>query len=152
MKLRLTLSLTAALLLPGLAIAADAHADTAPAASRQAELPAWEQLSAEQRELLISPLRDRWNAQPQERARMLEHAKRWKALPPEARERARKGVHRFEQMDPEQRRIARAIFAATRDMSPEQREQLRKDWAQMSPAQRQEWLRKHPAPEGGRGR
>ncbi|RRN56442.1 DUF3106 domain-containing protein [Pseudoxanthomonas sp. SGNA-20] len=145
MNLRLSLCL-AALLLPTVAAARPAQPAPAPApAARQAELPRWEQLSAEQRELLVAPLRDRWNDNPQERARMLERAQRWKELPPEARERARRGMRRFEQMDPEQRQRARAIFEATRQMTPEQRERFRKEWEQMSPAQRQEWLRAHPA-------
>src|SRR5690606_8762138 len=60
-----------ALLFPGLAAAEARPAQPAPAAAaRQAELPRWEQLSAEQRELLVAPLRDRWNAQPEERARI----------------------------------------------------------------------------------
>lgn len=149
MNLRPTLCLIA-LLLPGLAAAEARPAQPAPAAAaRQAELPRWEQLSAEQRELLVAPLRDRWNAQPEERARMLERAQRWKELPPDARERARHGMRRFEKMDPEQRQRARAIYEATRAMTPEQREQFRKDWERMTPAQRQEWLRAH-SPKGSR--
>ncbi|MCR6686266.1 DUF3106 domain-containing protein [Pseudoxanthomonas sp.] len=119
-----------------------------PAAQEAAakSLPAWEQLSPEQRELLIGPLRERWNAAPGERVRMLEHARRWRDLPPDERERARRGARRFEQMSPEQRDRARAIFHQTRGMSEEQRRDFMQRWERMTPAQRSEWLRTHPAP------
>lgn len=128
------------------ALALPALAPAAPPAQTDAGLPAWEQLSAEQRDLLVAPLRERWNASPDERARMLERARRWHELPPEQRERARRGVRRFEQMSPEQRQRARAIFHQTRDMTPEQRRQFMQRWKDMSRAQRAEWLRTHPAP------
>ncbi|HET6397617.1 MAG TPA: DUF3106 domain-containing protein [Pseudoxanthomonas sp.] len=128
-----------ALLLP-----VSAAAEAAPA---HAALPAWERLTPEQRELLLTPLRDRWNgAAPAERARMLEHARRWKALPPEERERARRGVRRFEQMTPEQREHARAIFHATRDLPPPERRQFLQRWEKMTPEQRRQWLQDHPPP------
>ena len=89
--------------LPALGHAQDAPATgakPAPAASArapaaEAPLPAWDQLSAEQREALVAPLRERWNAAPAERARMLERARRWESMPPEERERARRGMRRF---------------------------------------------------------
>ena len=146
MNLRLTILLTA-VLLPGLALA---DGSTPPRAATEAPaqpLPRWEQLSAEQRELLIAPLRERWNAQPEERARMLRHAQRWKQLPPESRERAQRGMRRVEQMDPEQRARARAIFEATRTMTPEQRTRFRQEWVRMPQDQRREWLRTHAASE-----
>lgn len=73
-----------------LAVPAMASAQSAPAAARpsgspppaaEPVLPAWDQLSPEQRDALVAPLRERWNDSPQERARMLEHARRWKSLP-----------------------------------------------------------------------
>ena len=77
---------------------------------------------------------------------MLDHARRWKSMPPEERERARRGMHRFEQLSPEQREQARAIFEQTRGMSPDQRREFRERWSRMTPEQRQQWLREHPAP------
>lgn len=147
MKLRLTACLLAALLLPVAAFAqATVPAAKTPPAPAAATLPDWDQLSAEQRETLIAPLRERWNASPGERPRMLDHARRWKSMPPEERERARRGARRFEQMTPEQREQARAIFSQTRDLSPEQRRAFRERWSKMTPEQRQQWLREHPAP------
>jgi hypothetical protein len=144
-----TLRLTAALLAAALslpALAGDRAAAAAPAPTAAA-LPAWDQLSAEQRELLLAPLRERWNASPQDRARMLEHARRWQQMAPEERSRARHGMRRFEQLNPEQRERARAIFAHTRDMAPEQRKAFMQQWEKMTPAQRGAWLREHPAPQ-----
>lgn len=134
-----------ALLLP-VTTAAQIAPPSKPAAPATATLPAWDQLTPEQREALIAPLRDRWNDSPQERQRMLDHARHWKSMPPEERERARRGMRRFEEMSPEQREQARAIFERTRDLSPEQRRAFRENWGKMTPEQRQEWLRTHPAP------
>src|SRR3546814_11369012 len=73
---KLRIFLAAGLLLASAgALAGDKPQDTAPTAPT-AQLPAWEQLSAEQRERLVAPLRQRWNANPTERARMYRHAER----------------------------------------------------------------------------
>ena len=74
---------------------------------------------------------------------MLEHARRWKSLPPEERKRAHKGMRRFDDMDPQQRRQARTVFMHTRGMSPEQVRAFREQWSKMSPQQRQQWLDEH---------
>lgn len=117
----------------------NAFAQTAPAAN----LPDWDQLSPQQREALISPLRDRWNSSPDERARMFEHANRWRSMTPEQRQQARQGMRRFEHMSPEQRSEARALFSKMRDMTPEQRQQLRSQWGKMTPEQRRDWMDKN---------
>ena len=61
-----------------LAVPMMATAQSAPAAARpsgspppaaEPVLPAWDQLSPEQRDALVAPLRERWNDSPQERAR-----------------------------------------------------------------------------------
>src|SRR5690606_27600602 len=87
------------LLLSGGVLAADQ--DKRDAAT--APLPAWEQLSAEQRALLVAPLRERWNANPAERARMYHHAERWHEMTPEQRKHARRGMRHWEHMSPERR-------------------------------------------------
>lgn len=117
----------------------NALAQTAPSAN----LPDWDKLTPQQRETLISPLRDRWNSSPDERARMFEHANRWKSMTPEQRQQARKGMHRFERMNTEQRQQARALFAKMRGMNKEQRQQLRNDWSKMTPEQRRDWMDKN---------
>jgi len=114
-------------------------AQTAPPSA----LPAWDKLSPEQREALIAPVRERWNAAPDERARMLEHAQRWKAMSPEEREKARRGMRRFDNMPPEERERARVIFIQTRKMTPEQRTRFQERWEHMSPEQREQWLREN---------
>ncbi len=124
-------------------------------------LPAWDQLTPAQREELIAPLRERWNGNPDERARMLERARRWHAMPPEQRKRAHRGMHRWEHMDPVKRAQMRILFERTRDlpraqrreaavlfrvmlpMSPEEREQLKQRWQKMTPEERKAWIREH---------
>lgn len=109
-----------------------------------ATLPAWEQLSAAQREQLIAPVRERWNAEPEQRARMLQHAQRWRQMTPEQRRGARHGMRRFEHLSTEQRAQMRALFERTRGLPPQQREALKQKWRQMTPEQRRAWAQAHP--------
>lgn|SRR5690606_38982430 len=138
-----TLTLAALLLAGTAALAAtpvfarDKDAGTEPAAPA---LPAWDELEPAQRELLVAPLRERWNARPEARARMLSHAQRWKEMTPEQRQRARHGMHRWEKMDPEHRQRMRALFEKMRGMDREERAALRRQWREMSPEQRKAWV------------
>lgn len=109
-------------------------------------LPAWEQLTPAQRETLVAPLRERWNAEPESRHRMLDHASRWQAMTPEQRKRARHGMHRWQEMRPEQREEMRALFAKMRALDPEGRAALKAKWRQMTPEQRADWVKANPAP------
>ncbi len=119
-----------------------AFAQTAPAA-----LPAeWDKLSPAQREMLVAPLKERWNANPEERARMLERARRWQAMPPAQRERARHGMSRWEHMPPKQRDEARALFHFMRGQPEAERKAFLAQWRQMTPQQKRDWLSTHPAP------
>lgn len=140
-----------------------AVAQAAPAASTSS-LPTWEQLPQAQRDELTAPLRDRWNANPDERARMLERARRWHAMPPGERERAHRGQQRWETMDPAKRAGMRALFERTRampqpqrretfvlyhamrDMPAEEREALKQRWRAMTPEERAAWVREHAPP------
>ena len=112
--------------------------------SAPAELPEWDQLTAQQRQALVAPLRERWNQDPSQRARMLGHAQHWQSMSPEQRGRARKGMRHFEGMDPAQRRQARALFERMRTLEPQQREDLRTQWKAMTPEQRSEWVEQNP--------
>ena len=109
----------------------------------QAPLPAWEQLSAADREALIAPLRDRWNANPDQRARLMHHARRWQSLTPEQRRHARHGMKRWAHMDPGKRARVRALFGEMRNMTPEQRKALRARWKAMTPEERDAWVEAH---------
>ena len=82
----------AAFALAPAAFAQDADASAAP-------LPAWDQLTPAQRDLLIAPVRDRWNREPDKRPQFIEFAKRWQSMPPAQRERARHGMQRWEGMN-----------------------------------------------------
>lgn len=109
-----------------------------------ATLPEWDKLTPQQREALIAPVRERWNSEPTERTRMLDHAQRWKDFSPDQRGQARKGMRRFENMTPQQREEARALFDRMRQMPPEDRKKLREEWSQMTPEQRRAWVQKNP--------
>ncbi|MCL6620117.1 MAG: DUF3106 domain-containing protein [Thermomonas hydrothermalis] len=131
-----TVSLLALVLSPALAWAQQASP----------QYPEWDKLSPAQREVLLAPLRDRWNSNPDERARMFERAQRWQQMPAEQRQRAREGLRRWEQMPEDQRQQARALFHAVRGMDPQARRAFLQQWQQMTPQQRADWMRTHPAP------
>ncbi len=114
-------------------------------------LPEWDQLTSAQRDELIAPLRDRWNSSPDERTRLIERARRWKAMPTDTRKRAHHGMQRWEKMSPEQRQHAKALFHAMRDMDKAERETFLAKWHAMTPQQRNDWVAAHPAPERRHG-
>jgi hypothetical protein len=114
------------------------------AAASDPPLPEWERLSEAQRALLVAPVRERWNAEPEARARMLHHAQRWQQLTPEQRRHAHRGMKRWSHLSPEQRDRARAIFARIRDLPEAERRQWREQWRQMTPEQRRAWLEQAP--------
>lgn len=117
-----------------------------PAARSGAPLPAWEQLSQAQREQLIAPMRDRWNNSPDERQRMLEHARRWQQMTPDERQNAHRGMKRWEHMSPEDRGQMRALYAKMRGLDDEGRRALMIKWRGMTPEQRRAWALANPAP------
>ena len=141
MKTVLSRSLALGLLL----LAGNALAQSTPAQP----LPEWEKLTSQQREALIAPVRERWNSDPDDRPRMLEHAQRWKSMTPEQRRQARKGMRRFEGMNPHQREEARVLFLRMKDLPPEQRKKLREDWKNMTPEQRRVWIQKNAPRDSG---
>lgn len=108
--------------------------------SQPTALPAWDQLTAAQRETLVAPLRERWNTEPEQRARMLRHSQRWKAMTPEQRRAAHSGMRRFQGMSPQHRTEAKALFDTMRSLPPAERVRLRQQWKQMTPQQRREWV------------
>lgn len=129
------------LLLSLLLLSGQVLAQSQPAAT----LPEWDKLTPQQREALIGPVRERWNNEPEERARMLERAQHWRDLTPEQRKQAHKGMRRFEGMNPEQREEARALFERMKQMPPEDRRKLREEWSRMTPEQRRAWVLKNQA-------
>jgi hypothetical protein len=111
------------------------------------QYPEWDQLTQAQRDALVAPLRERWNRNTDERARMAERAQRWQSMPRDQRERAGHGMQRWEHMSPEQRGEARALFHAMRGLDKEQRKAFMAQWRQKTPQQKTDWLKAHPAPE-----
>ena len=139
MNRMIRLTVLALALLPAVAFA-----QASPAAT---QYPEWDRLTPAQREALVAPLRERWNANPDERARMIERAQRWKTMPRDQRDHARHGMQRWEDMSPEQRVEARALFHAMRGMEKPQRKAFLAEWRQKTPQQKSEWVKAHPAPE-----
>jgi len=111
--------------------------------------PEWDQLDAAQRDLLVAPLRERWDSNPDARQKMLERAERWQELTPEQRKRAHHGMDRWKHMTPAQRENARALYSHMRTLDAEARSELRREWKQMSSEQRRAWAQRHPVPARG---
>lgn len=114
---------------------------TAQPAQNMPQPPEWERLSPAQREAIIAVVRERWNTNPRERARMLQHAERWQRMTPEQRRRAEQGKRRWKQMTPQERKEARNAFELGRDRPPAERAGLREKLEAMAPEERREWLR-----------
>lgn len=133
-----TLAFALAVTLAG--VVGPARADEA-----RTRLPAWEQLTDQQREALIATVRDRWNDAPEQRARMLRHAERWQQMTPEERQRAHHGMKRWRDMSPERRAEARALYQRMRHLPAAERDALRERWKDMSPGERRQWLEQNPA-------
>lgn len=121
----------------------------APALAAPPPLPAWDQLSDDQREVLIAPTRERWNADPARRQELLERARHWQQLDPQQRKHAHHGMKRWEHMSPDQRTHARALYRAMRALDPDAREAFKARWRAMTPEQKNAWLEANPAPERG---
>lgn len=120
-------------------------AASAQSAAASEPLPEWDQLTAQQRELLLDPVRQRWNnSTPEKRRHMLEHARRWQSMTPEQREHARHGMKRWRDMPPERRRQARALFGHIRGLPEAERKAMVERWKAMTPAEREAWVEAHP--------
>ena len=102
--------------------------------------PEWDKLTPAQREALIAVVRERWNSEPGQRARMLQHAERWRTMTPEQRRSAQHGQQRWSRMSQDERREMRAVYEYARHLSPEQRAALREKLKTMTPEQRRAWL------------
>jgi len=130
------------LALSGMAFA-QAPAAAPPPTPPAAQAPEWERLTPVQRDAVMAVVRERWNANPGQRAQMLQHAERWQRMTPEQRQRAKAGERRWKQMSPEERKRARAKFEQRRNLPPEQRAALRDKLKAMPKEQRREWIRTH---------
>jgi len=129
-------------LLPLLLAALPAHA--------QSPLPEWEALSAEQREHLIAPLRDRWNsASPEQRTRMLARAERWQQMEPGQRQRISGAIGHLQELPPIRHHELRALFHYLHTLPQSEHAGFMLHWHNMSPEQRREWEAAHPAPSRG---
>ena len=119
-----------------------------PTVAADAPLPAWEQLTPAQRDLLIAPMRERWNSvEPARRQNMLERARRWQGMSPEQRQRAQHGMKRWEDMTPAKREMMRALYSYMRTLDEPQRKAMMARWREMTPKQRRSWADQHPAPQ-----
>jgi|SRR5690606_29651966 hypothetical protein len=119
----------------------------AAAAAQQpaAGLPAWDQLTPQQREQLVAPVRERWNNSSQDkRAHLLDHAVRWQSMSPDERARARHGERRWRDMSPERREQARALFEHMKTLPEAERKAMIERWKAMTPDQRKAWVESHP--------
>jgi len=120
---------------------------TASQAQQPPPLPDWAQLSAEQREQLTAPTRDRWDsATPEQRARMLARAERWQQMGADERARINGAIGRWQNLPPGRQHELRALFHHLRSLGEAEREAFLTRWKTMSAEQRQGWAEANPAP------
>jgi len=110
-------------------------------------LPDWEHLSAQQREQLTAPTRDRWNsATPEQRTRMLARAERWQQMGPDERARVSGAIGRWQNLPPGRHHELRALYHHLGGLAEPEREAFLARWKAMTPEQRQSWAETNPAP------
>lgn len=110
-------------------------------------LPAWDQLTPAQRDALTASVKERWNSNPDHRAKMMEHAQKWAAMTPDQRKAAMQGRAKFRQMSPERREAMRAVFYKAQSYTDDaQRKSFLDEIRKMTPEQRAAWVKANPAP------
>lgn len=103
-------------------------------------VPAWQELSSEQRHDLAR-FRDHWDAMPaSRRVAILERWQRWRANAPADGETLRRGERNFRSLSPELRSRMRRSLAAVAELPPEEQRRLRRIWRDLSPEGRRAWL------------
>ena len=89
---------------------------------------AWDQLSAEQQQVL-GRFREEWNALPPGRQQALSRgAERWQKMSPEQREMARQRFDRWQSLPTEDRQRIRERYERFRQLPPEQQQRLRENF------------------------
>ena len=123
-----------------------------PGTAAPASLPDWDHLSPAQRDAIMAVVRERWNGNPGQRARMLQHAERWRQMTPDQRRQAMHGQHRWEQMSPEERERALSAYRQSRGqgqprsgLPPDQRRELQDDLRSLPQDDRRELRQQYRA-------
>ena len=124
-----------------------------PGTAAPASLPDWDHLSPAQRDAIVAVVRERWNGNPGQRARMLQHAERWRQMTPDQRRQAMHGQHRWEQMSPEERERALSAYRQSRGqgqprnggLPPDQRRELQDDLRSLPQDDRRELRQQYRA-------
>ena len=110
-------------------------------------LPSWDQLSPAQRDALTASVKERWDSNPQHRAKMMEHAQKWSSMTPDQRRAAMQGRAKYRQMSPERREATRAVFYKAQSFTDAaQRKSFLEGIRAMTPEQRAAWVKANPAP------
>ena len=79
-----------------------------------------------------SPVMHPWNT--------LTPAQRWQQMTPEERQQARQNQHLYDTLPPAKQQQLHDAFQRFQQLPPEQRDELRRQWQQQSPEERQHWL------------
>ena len=110
-------------------------------------LPAWDQLTEAQRDTLAASVKERWNNNPEHRAKMLEHAQKWTSMTPDQRKAAMHGRKKFREMSPERREGMRSVYYKAQSYTDAtQRKEFLDGIRKMTPEQRAAWVKANPAP------
>lgn len=110
--------------------------------AQQVHVPAWRDLSSEQKSDL-SQFAHRWDRMPEERrALILERHARWQEFSRLKRQTLREGARNYGRMSPEQRERMRSSINAVRSLPEAQQRRLHRLWRSLTPRQRLDWLQR----------
>jgi hypothetical protein len=100
----------------------------------------WSGLPAERQQALARGSQRWLSMTPEQRAGAQQRFSQWRAMPPEQRQLLRQRWQQFKSLPPEQQQRVRENFQRFRQMPPERRMELRRQWRQMSPEQRHNFV------------
>lgn len=113
--------------------------------SAAAPLPAWSQLTEDERKVL-APLGAEWDTlRPWQKEKMLDIAKDYPKMDAQKQQRVQKRLNSWSRMTPYERENARVRYQKFYSLSPDKQEALRKKWAEYEklPAAEREKLRQN---------
>ena len=105
-----------------------AYAAGKPSAKPEPKAPSWQQLSAQQKQIL-GELESQWEQQPDRlRNNLVKVANKYPKMKPEEQERVRRRITRWASLTPEQRQAARERYKQIKKQPPEKQKEVKKKW------------------------
>lgn len=101
----------------------------------------WDQLPADRQERLRNGARQWSNMNPEERTEAHQRFQEWRQMSPDDQQRLRERFQRFRELPPEKRDAIRNARQWYRSLPQEKQHEMRQQWKNMSPEERQVYRR-----------